>query len=371
VSKLAVSTALLCLWLARASFAQEVAVSGDMRYRYEYVDKAGSAAYWRQRIRARVSLKAAANENLTVKARVATGSDDPVSTNQSLGDSFSTKGWGLDQAYFDWTLTPNAEKKCRLLGGKMVNPFHVPSKSEVVWDGDLSPEGLAVGYGSPKSDGLFAAAGYFLLDEDGKHRDGEDSPGLVWAQVGVKKGGLSFGVGYFGYSNLKGSQVLADSTEDFGNTSTRVDVDPNGTPGDWDDYHYLTYDNDYTLVGAFLEYGTKLGAKELPLAFYVDVVANTAVDANDLGWAVGAKIGKKPWNAKAIYKSVEADAVVGAFTDSDFLGGGTDGDGFELGFGYHLAENAAVALTYFLNAIERGGTDTDYERLQLDLKLKF
>jgi hypothetical protein len=41
------------------------------------------------------------------------------------------------------------------------------------------------------------------------------------------------------------------------------------------------------------------------------------------------------WNFRYNYREIEADAVLGTFSDSDFIGGGTDGKGHELNFGYH------------------------------------
>ena len=70
---------------------------------------------------------------------------------------------------------------------------------------------------------------------------------------------------------------------------------------------------------------------------------------------------------------MEADAVVGQFSEADFVGGGTDGRGHKFGLTYQVRENTQAALTYFHNEDDTGssGRDLDYRRLQADLKLKF
>ena len=62
--------------------------------------------------------------------------------------------------------------------------------------------------------------------------------------------------------------------------------------------------------------------------------------------------------------------MVGIFTDSDFLGGGTNGRGHEINFDLVIMENTTFAATYFINQIDLDD-ETDFNRLQVDLKFKF
>ena len=109
-------------------------------------------------------------------------------------------------------------------------------------------------------------------------------------------------------------------------------------------------------------------------AVFADFVQNAAVSDNNTGWLVGASLGKckKAFDlcGRYIYKVVEADAVVGIYTDSDFNGGGTNAKGHEFNAGLQLAEHVGTNATYFYNktSIEHG---EDFHRLQLDLQLKF
>ena len=63
--------------------------------------------------------------------------------------------------------------------------------------------------------------------------------------------------------------------------------------------------------------------------------------------------------------------MLGAFTDSDFRGGGTDAKGHEIGGGYQLDKNTTFSVSYFVNTIGLDAAEEDFNRLQVDLQLKF
>lgn len=350
-----------------SSWTDRVELEGDLRFRHELITETGQVDRNRQRIRLRLGLSAEANDSFDVHVRLATGSGDPVSTNQTLDEAFSSKGIQLDQAYFDWH-PETAESLC-LLGGKMKNPFYMPGKSGLVWDGDLTPEGLAVGYEGGSEDAkAFAKLGYYWVEE----RSSANDTMLIGLQAGAKfkagQGDLTIGAGYFNYANIAGRTALADATDGFGNSTTAVD--PDGIPGNGDEYEI--YDNDYDQVEAFAEYKFKAG--ETPVSVYADFVTNTAVGTGNIGYLFGFTVGKAKapgtWSFGYNYRRLEADAVVGAFCDSDFAGGGTDGQGHQFTLGYALAKNAGLGVTYLYN--EKGiGSGTDYGRLQVDFQLKF
>jgi hypothetical protein len=71
------------------------------------------------------------------------------------------------------------------------------------------------------------------------------------------------------------------------------------------------------------------------------------------------------------YRVLDTDAVVGQFSDSDFLGGGTGGKGHKFSFTYQLAKNVQIGVNYYLSKFDRPGVDENYNRLQADLILKF
>ena len=71
------------------------------------------------------------------------------------------------------------------------------------------------------------------------------------------------------------------------------------------------------------------------------------------------------------YRELEANAVLGAWTDSDFIGGGTDGKGHKFALGVQLTKVLKGTVTYFMNEKGLTGDSKDYDRLQVDVAAKF
>jgi len=134
------------------------------------------------------------------------------------------------------------------------------------------------------------------------------------------------------------------------------------------------YLNDFNLTELFAELNLKAG--ERPLTVFADYVTNTEASAADTGFALGASLGEVSkqgtWRFGYIYQDLEADAVIGTFTDSDFASGGTDGKGHVLEFNYGFRDRLVFGFRYFLN--ERGadvGNEHDYNRLQADVVFNY
>ena len=105
----------------------------DFRYRYEFVDDdSKDSSRRRNRIRSRFGLTGAINEQLKINLRLATAEKNPTGANQDLGHDFSLKDIGLDQLYFDYSISDNAS----ILGGKVENPFYRANKSQLIFDRD-------------------------------------------------------------------------------------------------------------------------------------------------------------------------------------------------------------------------------------------
>ena len=76
------------------------------------------------------------------------------------------------------------------------------------------------------------------------------------------------------------------------------------------------------------------------------------------------------WQVFGAYKYLQRDAVVDAFTDSDFALGGTDAKGYILGGLAGLARNTWVRVRWLsTNAID--GPPRAVDVLQVDLNAKF
>ena len=338
----------------KLAWVEKVKIGGDFRYRYENIDDENKDSDRnRSRVRARIVAEAQVADDWKVGLGLASGSDDPVSTNQGLGGGGSSKGINLDLAYFDWSGLENTH----IIGGKFKNPFYKPAKNSLIWDGDYRPEGLALKYDNGT---VFANAAYLYLESDDK-AGSQDAESYWGAQLGFTTAlsdttQLIAGTSYY-HIPVMGSKPFFDD-DSFGNSLVLVDGDE-------------VYLNDYEELEVFAELKTKLGG--LPASIFVDWVQNQDADDNDTGWSAGAKLGKakKPgsWQLAYIYQDLEADAVFGLTTDSDFGGGGTGSKGHIVKGAYALDKNTSLALTYFIN--ERGDLETDYDRLQVDLKFKY
>jgi hypothetical protein len=78
----------------------------------------------------------------------------------------------------------------------------------------------------------------------------------------------------------------------------------------------------------------------------------------------------REWNVFAAYKRLESNAVVDAYTDSDFHLGGTNTKGFIVGGNYGLDKNTWLSLRWF-SADEIVGSPYSVDVLLLDLNAKF
>ena len=390
-----------------------VKLNGDFRYRFEDIhtdpgtfntvgvrgplSKADQTKNRiRHRLRLRLGFEWTVNDEVTVGGRLATTMNgDPISTNQTLTDAFSKKAIWLDTAYFDYH--PKAVPGLKVRGGKMDNPFYVPGKTQMVWDHDLTPEGLAVSYTNTMTSSptgpeyrevpleLAATAAYFLVQERSIDVETQMFGVQGTAKYNFAEDGstsLLAGASYFDYGHIKGFPPLFDPANTFGNALSLAVL--GGT---------ALYADDFNIVEAFTEF--TIPVWERPLVLYGDFAANTAhVDKNydpksrGIAWALGTSYGRcvppHSWSVRYEYRDVGRDAVVGAFSDSDFGGGGTNSKGHVLGADFMLLKNTRLAVTYFIN--DNMGSDWlrmvpvfggkekvagPYRRLQVDLNFKF
>jgi len=336
-----------------ASWVDRVAFYGDLRLRYEDIDEQGDpgAARDRERGRARVGLKADVSPDVKLIMGIATGGDDPVSRNVTGDGGFTTKDLGIELFYVDWKATD----EITVYAGKMKNPLFKAGGVPLVWDSDLNPEGLAAKFASGM---FFANAAMFSVEE----RSGQDDSALYAVQGGAKfdigeSVKLTAGLGYFAYTNTIGNEPFYDGSPN-GNS---VDIDGN-------------YIYDYKNTEVFAQLDTKLAG--WPFQVYAHYTVNNEVDVEDTAYAFGAKVGsakkKGSQEFSYTYMDLEADAVIGTFSDSDFGGGGTDASGHMIKYKYMLADKIGLGGTLFLNEIDRfQGTAHDFDRLQIDVEFKF
>ena len=352
-------------------WAEKIQFSGDLRLRHETINEEGKETRNRERARFRLGMNAEVNDEVDVGLRLASGSADPVSTNQTLGNGFSSKDIWLDLFYVDYH--PASVPGLNVIGGKMKNPFYRVGGSQLIWDSDLNPEGLAAKYAIPfgDNDALHVSGGAFVVGE--RKTDADSS---LWGTQGYlkhtfeDKSYLLGGLGVYCYGNLKGYPTVFDEQDGFGNTT--IELTPDDPATTCCNEEVLGYAGNYRVTELFGEYGFRAGG--MPVAVFGDFVKNNvAPTSQDSGWLAGLKLNKAKkagsWELSYDYRDLEADAVLGVFSDSDFIGGGTGGKGHKFGAKYQIADNLQGALTYFLSEID--ADDKDYDRFQADLIFKF
>lgn len=337
---------------SKASWTDRISFKGDFRGRFESIDEQNRERRNRNRIRARAAITAQISDQIEVGLGMASGGDDPVSTNQTLGGGGSTKGLNLDLAYLKWR-----SGNTTYYGGKFKNHLYKPGKNALMWDGDWTPEGLGLAW----SNGDYFLNGIGTWLESDSRKETEFSWGVQAGLVRALGDGITLtaGIGYFDIGTAGKGSFFGDADDFYGNS-----FDPVSN----------TYLYDYRLLELSAELGFTVS--EMPASMFVDFVRNQDAGEFDTGFAAGFTYGSAKnqgqWEFAYTYQDIEADAVFGLLTDSDFAGGGSDGKGHILKGGYALRKNVNANITYFMT--ERNadaGSPRDYDRLQLDLALKY
>jgi hypothetical protein len=345
----------------KSSWSDRVAIKGDFRYRYQNdtVGIPGAADRNRNRIRARVAIVADLPSNVEVGIGLATGGDDPVSSNLTLGDAGSSKDIKLDLAYFDW----NATEGTNVRGGKLSNSFERVGKSQLQWDTDWRPEGFDAAWDNER---IFAQGLGTYLEGDSKK--GTNFAYLLQAGARGKLGPIKL-KGGLGYSDID----AAGAECFFGGSNPGITCQGNSVDA------MGQYVFDYEVVDVFVELGFNAG--KFPFAIWGEWIDNRDASDTGTGYQAGAQLGKAKkkgsWQVKYLYQDLDPDATVGLLTWSDFAGGGTDSKGSVISGGYALTDQTTVKLKYLLAerkdtaGLLNGGTPFDVDTLQLDLNFKY
>jgi len=352
---------------ASESWPDRIKVDGDFRYRYESIDAEGSDTRKRNRIRARTNIKAQVADNTEVGFGLATGGDDPVSTNQTLGGGGSSKGVALNLAYVDWEATDGLH----LFAGKFKNPLKRAGSQALTWDGDWTPEGLALKY---QRDWFFVnALGTYLEGDSRKSNKNFGWGGQLGANGTFGNVKLTGGIGYYSIPTKGKTTNFGDPTDPgdfFGNTAVEAGGAACGTTPDTT----CVYLYDYNLTQAFAEAAFDLG--EWPAMVFFDYINNGDPSENDTGWMAGTRIGQARDRGQMqftyYYADKEADSMLGLLTDSDFAGGGSDSKGHWLQFNYGVNKSWTIGAQYFINEVNlASGSKSDYNRLMIDMQWKW
>lgn len=354
-------------------------MGGDLRLRYEAIDQ-NEATRDRNRFRYRLRWKILKQitPDLDVGFRIVSGSaTDPTSPNQTFTGDFTYKSIFLDQVYVKYHpsfLLENVShlQKAEVGGGKFETPF-LGTSGGLLWDSDLMPEGfyesLEFGFFEKKLN-PFVNLGQFILQENATAADAElygVQSGIRWSPPGFGKDSdvkLTHALGYFDFSDYaRDSNFLVSGT-----SLARGNTAAGGTALAAGDFDILEVYNDVKF---------KIGG--LPVKVFNDFFTNLSdktpdPDNRDMGYQYGLKLGeakkKGGWEASYYYGYIEPNAVVGAFSESDFGVGHANKRGSAFKLGYKLTDSLKLAFsTYFVNNVT--GADDETRRFQSDLEWIF
>lgn len=350
----------------------------------------------RLRVRARLGLTAKVSDNVSTGFRLSTGNTtEPYSTNQTLGNDFNKYTLVLDRAYakvqpWDWL---------SVSGGRIPNPFF---STDLVWSDNLNFDGLAATFTpwarSDRSGKPFFTLGAFPLKEvETSTVNLAKDKWLLAAQAGLdwKMDGDTrwrFGLAYYDYQNIAAvaDPIPGDGRYDYADSiltarqkgNTRFEVAPQDAPG------LFGLAADYSLVNLtatldlahFDPIHVILDGDVVKNVGYdkarVDALLGTPQEARTLGWQAKVTVGwpsiqnQGDWQAFLGYRHLERDAVLDAFTDSDFRLGGTNSKGFILGGSYGMDRNTWLTARW-LSADAIDGLPFGVDVVQVDFNAKF
>ena len=380
----------------------------------------------RARVRVRLGLMGDINDEWSYGLGIATGSgtSGPTSTNQTLGQgSSSAPGYfnkypvQLDRAYVRYQ--PSAALEVNT--GRFKNPF---VGTELVWDEDLSFEGIAASAKAPLNEvsDVFATVGWFPLTTrtPGKSLSRSLIGGQVgWQRnIGLKSNKFKLAAGLYKYNGLEGQPESVDysfAKADYlsseypagvrqrGNTLVKINsLEPGSCPS-------LLADcaNNWGLASSFNELNltTSLELAEFDpvnVVLTLDIVKNLGYDAqattkrtgvqfldlNTFGYLTSIKLGsasikqRGDWRLSAAYRRVGSDAVLDAFTDSDFGMGGTNNKGIVLNYSLGIAPNTWMSAKWMssdlldsmipsVTGVQSDKTKFSVDSLFIDLNTRF
>lgn len=363
---------------------------GDIRYRYESGlkndndDTNDDHSRDRHRMRVRFGVYPWINEELSAGLQLSTAQDgkETTSRNETFDDLFQADAVYFNEAYIDYHPMQLDGNVNVILGKRDVAKTLIVQK-DLVWDSDLTFEGVTLQYGKDgegrEKDGLSAVVGYYIIDENNldtsKPEIEEQDPCLI-AAVASWKGsvsdyGYAVGAGYYNFIHL-------DNLDNLNNTDTKPKLSQMATGKDFD------------VVEIFGNIGGDV-TETVPWKLYGQYAFNTAeqdaakkkniLNSERDAWLVGLQIGnaKAPgqWSLSGEYVSIERDSVA-PITDSDRNGGSfTNLEGFKVGAVYHLVQNMTIGASYYNfewkeKSLESVANSDDCQHLlQADVVVKF
>ena len=327
---------------------------GDYRVRHQEVHRDDKDNSYKQRYRIRMGLSYDLTDNLTIEAQTSSGKGNPTSGNVDFSDGLDIDKFKVDILDLEYKFD-----KSWIRAGKSKHYIYRPMKTQLIWDNDIRPEGLSYGY---KNGDRFTAGIWKVhrleLEEDPNSDDIYMFAGqYIHEMKYTEDTTFNLGGGFYHYDGVKGNTAPYEKGP-LGNSYT------NGT-----------YDHDYSIVELTAEVQFKeVWGKPFKMAtiFAYNASVSNYNFAYDLSMQWGsAKKNNLDWQLGYTYRNIEKDAVYGAHNDSDFINGGTDGRGHIFTGKIKLNPNLDSAFHYQWTDRLISTEATHYDRLMVDLILKF
>ena len=351
----------------------------------------------RPRLRARLGVDAAIDENFSANVMVVTTTGDdatasPVSFNADEGRYGRPFSAGIEVAYLQWS--PNTA--VHVTGGRLSNPYLSSGQpflsSDLIWWRDLAFDGLFASFtprlGSGWSAFLNGGAHPLQSQQLGPYNTAPQQ-WLFAGQTGTAFKALDDSVfrldaSYFSYVGIQGdlnpanpplNTLNADSAPLFrqrGNTMFDINWYSNPSTAAYayaGQFKELEFDANFELahfeplrLGLDLDYVRNVGFHASEIASHIGA-AITALPLDDsgkngverprvTGFQAGVMAGRHDvrragdWQVFGGYRYLERDAVVDAFTSPDYHLGGTDQRGPFMGFRVGMGTNTSMILRY-------------------------
>jgi len=349
------------------SFLDTIHFKGDLRLRYESIERDDADNKYRNRYRLRLGAKIDLAEDLQFEVGMRSGFANPTSGNQTFYDDEPLSDYFFQSLRFNILGLAYKADNSTYKVGRQPYMMYRPIKSQLVWDNDVSMNGANYQY---NDDTTIITVGVNQPTLEEAATDRANDVNLFYAQyvhkTTLESAKLNLGTGIYYYDGLKNNLTLFGSRK--GNT---VYEDANGID---------RYVNDYQVGEAFAELQFK-DIYGMPLKAAAGIAYNFGADKNNFGYDLALQLGKAKnvgdWQVKYSYTDLEEDATYGAYSDSDNFGGGTAARGHAIRAKYKAGKNLYLAGNFFFNKLYQSKAkndyvgEPDYERVQLDLIYKF
>lgn len=373
-----------------SSSLTEFKLSGDVRLRHQIETQAPENATTgeptasnersRERFRFRLNGDAQLQRGWSAGFALETASAAD-SGNQTFQDGNNDYSLYLARAYVGWQVNPNLS----LFGGKVRNPFYT---SDLVWDGDINPQGLNENYkiAIGEKDTLEFRAMQIVMDDRNESAGGPGGrDAWLFAQQAVYT--RWFGTDELG--NRVNNVVLAPGFMTY--NDSMLDGMENETPfnGSTRGLAAITFAGEVNWAQAmgpgkgvkvYWDAAYNLESRSRLRAYGIDP---NAWDDDPLAWLIGVGYssgsGKTQgdYSFRVDYREVGLGSVDPNLSDSDFAFGRLNQSGWKAGLSYNLTDFANFNATYFYtqaiqNRLTNAVANLDHSQiLQLDLVVKF